>query len=369
MLGRLEVGLVDEGVRVVRAQPADIAPMARSALGEQVFYDASGFISALVGLGRLRQGPHSIDARLESRRLIAQIEELNMPPADRLIDVVHVWGEECWTLALSVAASIGAGCALEVWRADLAPRLRRYERRFQRSEESAPMVWMCPNELIRMKVERSSAQAPCRLAPWGVFTPAEPLAWGSSRGDVVSIAVLATGDDQDSLAMALEGLAHAAPDPDKAIILLDSGAVRKGHRAWKAAEEFGLLDRLTLIPDMEARRELVLRADVLIQPEPSLGARSIILDAMAAGMTIVSRRDEDLEELIDGETASLVRTPTASAWESAISAVLRDRELAARLSENARAHTRANRSASGQVSAAIDAYNWLLGSDAIAFSG
>lgn len=369
MMGRLEVGLADEGVRVVRAQPADATPLSRSTLGEQVFYDASGYISSLVGLGRLRQGPHSIDARLESKRLVTQIEELNMTPADRLVDVVHAWGEECWTLALSLATSMGAGCALEVWRSDLAPKLRRYERRFLRTEEALPLVWMCPNELIRMKVERASAKAPSRLAPWGVFTPAEPQAWRSHQSDVVSIAVLSTGEDQEALTTALEGLSRAAPDPDHAIILLDSGAVRRGHRSWKTAEQLGLLDRLTLIPDMEARRELILRADVLVQPEPNLGVRSIILDAMAAGMTIISRRDEELEELVDDETAMLVRTPTAEAWESAIGAVLQDRDRALRLSESARAYIRAHRSASGQVSATLEAYSWLLGSDALAFNG
>ncbi len=354
MLSRLEVGLADEGVRVVRAQPSD-SPPPPEGFSDRLLYEPQGALTSLLGFLPAGEWFARIDARSEARRLLERVAALALPGREGPIDIVHAWGEGCWPLAVELSRLCGAGLALEVWSAHLAQSLHVVEQHLKEGRESADLVWLAPTASIRGAVMRSRAEAPCRLASWGVHVSGEPSAWRKADAPA-SFVVISSGREPDSDIAAITGLAAAVRAEPNVLVFLDSAGVKSHHRVWAAAKSSGLLDRMSVIPDIEGRRELVLMADVLIQPEGGMGERSIVLDSMAAGMTVIARRDPYADALVEDRTAIIVDDRTAAGWEKAVHRVLADPPAAKRIGAAARDFLRRERTVSAHVAQIIAAY-------------
>ena len=79
-------------------------------------------------------------------------------------------------------------------------------------------------------------------------------------------------------------------------------------------------------------------ADIVALPSHSEGSPNVLLEAMAAGRPIAATAVGGVPEIATaGETALLVPAHDPAAMAGAIGRLLRDRELAAHLGENARA--------------------------------
>jgi glycosyltransferase involved in cell wall biosynthesis len=138
---------------------------------------------------------------------------------------------------------------------------------------------------------------------------------------------------------------------------------------WSLIRRLGLTERVTLVPDMEARRELTLRGDAILLPE-SLGEhRTLTLDAMAAGMVVIAAADPMVPVLSDARTARLVQRPAAAAWREALEWMLRDAPGARALGAAAREHVKAHCRASTHVASVLGAYEWMTAGAAIPFTG
>src|SRR5690606_5421874 len=125
------------------------------------------------------------------------------------------------------------------------------------------------------------------------------------------------------------------------------------------------LQRFSLAPNLEGRREPVLRGDLLLLPEALGEHRSIALDAMAAGMAVVALADPYVGSLIDGRTAALVKEPGADLWAAALSPLLEAADAAHALGERAREFVRTERRASVHVASLVDGYEWLTSSQSL----
>jgi len=344
MLGRLEIGLAEEGVRLARAAPPIEFDIAAAPSTERVTYPPRS--NPMTAGSRARRVLND----LRSRRFITDTEPLS---------VVHAWGEGCWPEAVAIGRQAQAPVVFEFWSAQLASKVRGVERRTNRGRGAAQAMWLCPCESLSQLVRRSGASAAVRVAPWGVHVSAEEPSVAPQPQRPMSVVIISTGADPAAACEALEGLAQAEGEAGAAMVFLDEAAVQRDPRAWRMARSLGMLDRLSVIADTEGRRHLILRTDMLIHPEARGEYRSIMLDAMAAGAAVVARRDPHVDALIDGRTAKLVNEGGVEAWVDALSPLLGDRESTQRVGQMARDHVRQRHRVSAQIAAVMEAYQWL----------
>lgn len=350
MMTRLQVGLADEGVRVVYAVPLSV-------LG-----DVGG------GLFSLQIGYESEGApftrRLRVLQLVHAIEDALGSGGDGGgIDVVHVFGS-AWRVGDEVAEWFEAGLVLELWRPEQGPELTRFCGR--RPVVRQPLV-LVPDESLGRLIRARAPACDIAVAPWGTHAPTghrPPL--DPSRS--VTLAMVGPGTQVEGVQAALRGIAEATAPFAETVLFVDAAMASRAG-AWGFARRIGLRERMSLIPDMEGRRELTVQADILVQPEALGQHRSITLDAMAAGMLVAGAPDGLVEWLVNGETATLVPHPSAEAWRGALERLLRDREYGAGLASTARAYVRERRPAVAHVRAALAAYERARAGRPVASAG
>jgi hypothetical protein len=344
LLSRMEVGLADDGVRVIHAVPRKAARWHQpEVFSHEITYEARGL--AFSRGWRVRQVLH-------------ELEEL-AGAEGRPADVIHAFGRGCWSFASELAGLTGAGLAIELWSAELLG-----VRPPSGADGHAP-IYFVPDAGLERAVRTQDPNLSVRLTPWGVHTPPQP-AEILAPGKTVSIVIAGSGEDGPAMAGALEGLAAIAARHAEIMIFADAAAVRTSG-AWPVVRQLGLLDRFTLIPDLEARRELALRGDMLLVPEALGQHRSIVLDAMGHGMLVVGVADPLNSCLADGRTARLVDKPKGDGWATALGWALNDPAQARSLAWAGREYVRLNRRASSHVASVVDAYEWMSAGDAIPF--
>lgn len=343
LISRLQVALASDGARVMLALPERVRSMeGLEVLGDPVPYRGVGTM--------LTRG---VRARSLVRRLPAT------DGGDRAADVVHVFGGAAWALGAEVAGLLGAPCALEVWRAGLCERARAFR------AHNTSVLFLAPDRAIERRLLSDGGGVSVRLARWGGNAPPEP-AKVFHNGRDVAVMIVGNGRDGEAFLAAFEGAARVAAERPGTMLFADAdGARRVG--LWKRARQMGVLNRLTLIDRMEQRRDQVLMGDVFVHPERLHEHRTVLLDAMGAGLPIAAGADEDIESLIDGRTAMLVKRPEADAWHDTIDGLIGDPEAARALGASAREFIRDGRKFTSYAAAVQDAYEWMTSPGAIPF--
>jgi glycosyltransferase involved in cell wall biosynthesis len=97
--------------------------------------------------------------------------------------------------------------------------------------------------------------------------------------------------------------------------------------------------------------------DALLLPDGVGSSHSIVLDAMAAGMSVLAAPDELVEVLIDGRTSRLVPSATKADWERAIRETVLNQERWSLLGASSRDWVRTNRTVSAHIAAVIETYS------------
>ncbi len=349
MLSRLEVGLADIGMTVTRADPEHedrTQPTGSGLTGSSITYRKVGVINS---------------PRSQSQAMIDQLIPLKPSLDDAPIDVVHAFGDAAWGLAIESANRLDACCALELWSGKCVEQIAKIERKCDRS--GVQLLWLAPDEPIA-EAASQRAKAPCKVARWGVHTPDLKRVWAESNSNR-SIAVLSSGGDAPAIMRALEGVSRYVRSAPGTLIFLDAKAMADHDKVWRRAESLGLLENLSVIPDMEARRELVLRCDLLLLPDASGEHRTLTLDAMASGMVVIAQRDPLVACLNEPGQAVLVDDADPASWESAVRGVLTNPEDAQAMIDVARDFIKKQRRASDHAQSLYDAMAWLLGRDSI----
>jgi glycosyltransferase involved in cell wall biosynthesis len=347
-LSRLEVALIDEGVRVVHALPEQTAAdVAAPGLAPRVTYRERGWS---LGRSRAAQG------------LRSRLQHLERDPGEGPADVVHAFGTEACPVAAELARRIGAALVVEVWSVALARRLAG----MHLSRPDRPVVLLAPDPSIERVVKREVPEAATRLAPWGVHRPSSaPAAFAADR--TPSMVLAGAGLDRPALAAALQGIAETAQSSRPFLVFADAVAVQRA-RLWPLIHSLGLHERVSLVPGVETNRDLVLHADALLLPEARGEHRSLVLDAMAAGMTVVASADPFVGYLMHQQTALLVAGPEASLWSAAVGGMLENEESSRRLGASARNYVAQHHRVGAYVAAVVDSYEWLVRRDAIAMA-
>jgi glycosyltransferase involved in cell wall biosynthesis len=366
LLSRIEVGLADEGVRVVHAIPQSAAAYAPGEVISKVMVYPDHVWSPALGA--------------TARKLSRELERISQGDEPGRIDVVHVFGGSCWNLGAQLAREFAAGMVVEVWRAGLveqarqlvsqvtdeaASPLRTDVKSFSAvSDRISGLMFLAPDQTIEERL-RASVRGTVRCVPWGVHVVDSSRRLLDSRRSPTAMMV-GTGRDAKAFAAALEGLAIACRSNPDLLIFCDAQAARRAD-LHRLARRLNILDRLSLIDELEGRRDLVIEGDLLIQPDASGEQRSVTLDAMAHGMVVIAAADPLVSILIDGRTARLVQNQSSDSWATTIREVLSDSAGADRLAGSAAAYVRENRRASTQVRGILDAYDAVGSGRVIAF--
>lgn len=344
MLRRLEVGLVDEGVVVIRAAPEGCSPEPTTGLaGELSYADDAWRLLTLA------------PSRVLARRLLT-METLGPARDEGPIDVVHVFGTRAWPIGLELAEALGACVVLEVWSGEALGRVDAIERRWTARLERAggTGLWMCPDAAMDAALARIPRAWEHRVSAWGVHVPAEARP-GAGDG-CIGISILASGARSGALAPMLAGLARASTGRDDVMAFLDAAALKRRPELWKRIVALNLSSRLSVIPETEARRQLVLRADAMVCPDRLGEHRSLVLEAMATGMTLICRSDPLIEATQRQGAALIVERDDEDAWEQAFRGVIDAADHGQAVGMAAREYIRSARLAHGQIRAALDAY-------------
>jgi glycosyltransferase involved in cell wall biosynthesis len=168
-----------------------------------------------------------------------------------------------------------------------------------------------------------------------------------------------TGRDQAAFTAALTGLAPLLRERELSLAFCDATAARRAD-LWPIAKKLGILHKLSLIEDLEGRRDLLLQGDVLVLPEAAGEQRGIALEAMASGLVVIAARDPQVTALQDDITARLVEARVASAWEEVFRRTLEDVGASRALATRAFEYVSTKRRASGYVRQVLAAYDALL---------
>jgi hypothetical protein len=291
--------------------------------------------------------------------MMRRLEQLG--PDSKHIDLIHVFGGSAWDDAIELGREAGVPVAFEMWRHGLIDRSRQ----LRPDPAGPPMMFIAPDLVIEQAMGDGPTPLPVRVAPWGVYLPPEPVEL-MSPDRATSIFFTGPGRTASALISAFEGVVAALPPEREFYLFADAEGARRAG-LWRVAEKLGVLDRFSLIDEMEGRRELVLKGDILVQPEARGEYRSLVLDAMASGMAVLAAEDPLVSYLLDGRTAKLVSHEHADAWSSAIKPLLNDVSVARDLSHRAREFVRTTHRVSAQVAAVLDAYESLTSPEPIPF--
>lgn len=371
LISRLEMGLAAEGDRVARAIPARVASRFDAELFAQaVTYEDSGLPwTVRARARRLLATLRRADELLDARRGLSDSSLAASEP-----DVVHVFGGGAWDLGAAVAEQAGAGLVLEVWRAGLAGRAVRSK---PREGAAVPTVLVAPDphleRLVSLGVgtpaDRESPAARVRLACWGVHAAPEPRTI-FREGRSIGVMVVGSGREAGLYQSLVRGLATVARQRDDVMVFMDAGACERAG-LWGEIRRLGLVPRVSLIEDLEGRRDLVLAGDVLVVPEGGGEQRSVVLDAMGAGVAVVAAEDPLNAALQDGITSVCVAPEvagqggwsgprlTGAPWARAVGELIGAPERAREIARGGWRYVRDQRRASDHVRAVIEVYQSL----------
>lgn len=304
---RLAVALVSEGVRVRRVVPTGAAD---PAYGRLIPHSTFDFASS---------------ALFRASRLGALSTELEEDRPDAFVS----FGPRAFEAAADLAEDLDAGLVAMVSRGpelEATPLRRHLDRLDLVAVPTAPLA---------VRAARAVGDAVASVLPLGV-------AAAPRRHDPVAaphgIAIAGSGRDDGAyraVFRALADLAPGAPDMQVAIELPE------GHdpHLWSLARELGIQRFLNGVSSLESIRPIALCCGTMLLPEPVGGTRSIVLEAMALGRTVVAMDDPLADHLIDGVTALVAQERDQREWAALLSRALGDRELAVRIGTEASART------------------------------
>jgi len=341
-LRRLVIGLVDEMTRVVRIVPDGLEELDDgnpTMTGEQLYYWGASW-------RWLRD--------LQLRRLRGRLREME-------IDVLHVMDGSLQSAGVRLADVLGVPVVTSVWSMAEVQMLRPHP-------PGLPGAYMVATPaLVEATQQRIGTQAHATLTPPGVYSSDavehKPLA---DPAGTLSCVVIGDGRADEHYMALLHGIAQVRKQIPQAMYFFYTVATDQ-HKLWQAAQDLKLLDQITIVPFDPGSRELLMQADVVIQPQPLGSVRSLVLEAMAAGRPVISVADHVLDYLLNGKTARVLTDPTADDWARTLTNLAQQPTKYVELGAGARNYIRKHHSASAYVTAALKLYRAVATPENIPF--
>ncbi len=345
LIERVAVGLVAEGIDVHCALPAHRkgASTPFTLAREPVVYNDRGL---------------AFTRSIRAAQIARQVNR-DTKSTESSIDIVHVFGGSAWGMGKELGELFDCPVAYEVWREGMIERATRVHSRTPKTSG-----FFAPDTPIEQALIRAGMGSQTRLTHWGAIAaqnPREPFVDGQDH----SVVLVSSGRDRDGCAAAFDGLVTAIGSREDVLVFVNAQAAEQGG-IWKQAQRLGVLDKLTVVEQMEDRRDLILRCDMLVYPDQRHEHRTILLDAMGHGLAVVAARDERVSVLVPHETALVVDSPVGDQWASKIGELLENPAEARRLGQSARVYIQQHRRMGVHVASLVDAYAWMTESGTLA---
>ncbi|MFW5681470.1 MAG: hypothetical protein ACOC1G_00550 [Phycisphaeraceae bacterium] len=329
----LVVGLIDEQVGVTQVLPAGEGERLASSFGRLVTWPESPWrVWNRFRLGRLAQ---------------------RMDPES--IDVVHALDGRTWDAALAWSERLGVPALLSAWSIHDVETARRLRHRLDPQQAVLAATTQPIQRLIEQQVPEAVTVA---FTPVGVHVASAPETDGDHRA--MSLVVTGNGRLDDFCEPLYEGLREVVEKAPDTQVFIDTMGFDQ-RQLWRHVERSGLLSNVSFVPRRIGHREVLLRADAFVQPQPLGRARGLLLQAMAHGRPIMAQHDPALDFLIDGVTARVVRSLSAIAWGDRLLHWASQPEDRQQLGESARRWVAEHRLASTFVGSVLDLYRRMVG--------
>lgn len=350
LIERVVIGLADEGImaQVVLPKDRNLEDAGFNLIREPVWYADRGL---------------SLTQRIRATQIAKQVtkDQLSKDAEsfEGVIDIVHVFGGGAWSMGRELAKILGAGVIFEVWRAGLVDSAASLQ-----LDESDNAMFLVPERSFESSLMSKGLAHRVHVAPWGAQVPSSPnqiLRDDKQR----AIVIMSSGRQKDQCIAAFDGVADAIEldeHTDSVMVFANLEVVQRAG-LWARVKERKLENRFTIIDRSEDRRDLVLRCDIMIYPDTLHEQRTLLLDAMGAGMAIIAGKDESISPLQDSPGVLVVDRPSRADWATLLRACLADTSYARNVGLASRAYVTKNRRAAMYVMSVMDAYHALCGID------
>ncbi|MEX2389414.1 MAG: glycosyltransferase family 4 protein [Phycisphaeraceae bacterium] len=330
---QLVVGLIDEQVRVAQVVPQHLPLDESIVFGERVLWTESSW-------------PWSNHYRLW--RLDKTLDELD-------VDLLHALDGRLWLGAallarkLSLPAIFHASSHLDLRRVDRVTSLL----------PAGQIAFLATTEPIAQAIrERLGEAYSVEHVPPGVHV-GEPVR-SREADDAVCAVISGNGKLDHRYQALLEGLGEVVRQHPRTQFFFD-GQGSDQHQIWRAARQHNLLSNLSMIPRRLGHRELLVRADMVVHPQPLGQSRGLTMQAMAHAVPVLAHQDPWLDYLVPNVTARVVPSPSPHRWAQLINGVIERPDEAQDLGESAQAWVREHRPASQWVARSLALYQRLAG--------
>ena len=335
----LVVGLIDEQVRVAQVVPLRLSEDDTSAFGERITWQEHPW------------------GWLNTRRVVALAEKLE----EAEVDLLHIMHGRMWAAGLQLAQKLDLPIALSIASSEEVEQAAS----LLRSRPKVRIAFAAATNTIGKSLnERLGPDAQVHVIPLGAHVVKADVP--PTPDGVLCAVVVGNGEYDEDYRELLDGIALYVQLQPEAQFFFDTQEGDQ-HRTWREANKRGLSANMSLAPHRLGHRELLLRADVILQPQALSRARSLTLSAMAAGLPIIAKPDSWLDYLVDDQTAWLCKTGLAAEWHELIKRVADDEPSARKLGQSAQQWIAARHTPAKQVSLMISMYRRLTG-EAFKFS-
>ncbi len=339
LIERVVIGLAVEGIEAQLVLPRDrgLHEFGVGVLGEPIWYADRGL---------------ALTQKIRAAQIARQIAKDSDDPRG-IIDIVHVMGGSAWGMGRELARILDAGLALEVWRAGLADHAKG----LNLSEQDRAM-FLTPERAFEKNLHRSMPHAMIRYVPWGAQIPEQPVRV-FREGKMISLVLVSTGRQNDLGVAAFEGIADAIAQREDVMVFANQEVVERAA-LWSRVHARKLENRFTVIDRSEDRRDLLLRCDVMVYPDTLHEERTLLLDAMGAGLVLIASGDEMIQPLSEESGVIIVDRPVREEFAQRVRSVIESREYAAEVAQRTRDTVRSMRRSALHIEALSDAYNDLV---------
>jgi glycosyltransferase involved in cell wall biosynthesis len=366
LLQLLAVGLADEGFAVVHGVPR-VSPTQAELRADSLGVFAPPVVYADRGL--------PFTEGLRARLLTEALERSPSGPlsvaATGSVDLVHVFGQDAWSMAQRVARRAPARLVIEIC---------------DKSDVQTASVWLTTSlsqtavwfncadaalaQALSAKVPMAAqTRVAVTVSPWGVHVPEHPHKILNPHAEHAIILWippdLARTSQPDMFAPLLVALRNRLAKGKALSVLVDESVLAR--QATKArlldqARSLGgaIREAICPVPSLYSAIELTHHADMLLIPLAEGRKSTFVLRSLAAGVPTVARADDCASHLRAETSALLVTENTSSRWAEAIDRLLDHPAEASQLSAKARQYVRESALASTWVSAVARQYDAIL---------
>jgi hypothetical protein len=330
LINRLGVGLMAEGVELVRITPEGLH---REALDEG---------ERRIALAQRIEAPMRVMPWLRAARIRRLAMALEAAPPD----VLYLVGADTWALGLDLAAVLDRPALIDVYSPAIAQAAPKPRTSAHIAGYVAPCEGIAQHAIARLGNDL------VHMVPMGVSANRRDRSvWGNGER-VHSMAVLGSASDVNAYLALFEGLADVFAHHGSLEVFVELRGARE-HEIWRNAERLNLLGRMSIIGSGAEHRPLLLRCDLLALPEGRGELRSLMLEAMAGEIPVVAANDPSLEMLRDGDTARIIPNAAGRQWSTALHELLETPETARALGARARDLVIARHRSSNQVAGLV----------------